>query len=153
MDNIFVNYFISTFVEARSRNTWSVRPCYTYASLLSQTKDHRSRHPQTLNICCILIDGDIIQMNFSTFIFPKKPRVSKRSNAKKKKKKIRTVYFPPSSGASRTKRRNSSTCKRRLQRPAIGIYADELLRSALSSTIFLNSRTATKPRAKRVRKR
>ena len=29
-------------------------------------RDHRSRHPQTLSICCILIDGDIIQMNFST---------------------------------------------------------------------------------------
>ena len=68
-----IDYFISTFVEAHSRNTWSVRPCYIYASLLFFFKqkiiarDHRSQHPQTLSICCILIDGDIIiQMNFST---------------------------------------------------------------------------------------
>ena len=74
MDNIFIYYFISIFVEAHSRSTWSVRPCYTYASLLFKQKiiarDHRSRHPQTLSICCVLIDGDIvIQMNFSTVHF------------------------------------------------------------------------------------
>ena len=53
--NIFVlnyrqyisNYIIYIFVEAHWRNTWSVRPCYTYViHLLKQ--DHRSRHPQTL---------------------------------------------------------------------------------------------------------
>ena len=46
-----INYIISIFVEAHSRNTWSVRPCYTYALLLFKQKiiarDHRSRHPQT----------------------------------------------------------------------------------------------------------
>lgn len=42
--------------------------------------------------------------------------------------------------------------KRHLQRPAIGRYTDELLRSALSSTIFL-TRVRPKPRAEEVRKR
>ena len=46
--------------SALKKDTWSVRPCYTYASLLFKQKiiarDHRSRHSQTL--CCIWIDGD-----------------------------------------------------------------------------------------------
>ena len=57
MDNIFIYYFIPTFVEAHSRSTWSVRPCYTYASMSSfQTKDHRPRSSITTftNFCYML---------------------------------------------------------------------------------------------------
>ena len=66
MDNIFTYYFISTFVEARGA---SGHVMHTLVFLFKQkiiARDHRSRHPQTLTICCISIDGDIIiQMNLS----------------------------------------------------------------------------------------
>ena len=38
MDNIFVNYFISMFVEALSRNTWSVHVIHTLVSSFSNKR-------------------------------------------------------------------------------------------------------------------
>ena len=69
-EQYIINYIISLFVEAHSRNTWSVRTCYTYVSVFFLKKrsspaiiDHDIH-----SFCCILTDGDIIiQMNFSTF--------------------------------------------------------------------------------------